>query len=332
VANPGDVSVLLAGNFREYPFSLLLDILLLRRETGLLEVSSSEESGYFYFKNGKVKDGQIGKLQGVAALNVVRKFNDGSFRFKQLEPAEYARVVWQRRFGPTVPAIVQLPIPVLTIRDRVGQLFAPATARRVLTDSGSLTHKALSQILLYTSTTYHGLRKVELSIRRRTVAYAAAAYAVWKRALVEIQVHRILRKASKRPRERQPKLSYPRKVSFQLPTVSRTEAITSALKQGVDHNVIFVFTLTILLSVSGVTLYQLMYGNQDSAQTGFTVDEHFDISPSNATRPTTKTKRERRKRRSIESSRKPIKKSAEPSTQDSGVVPETSPPAIAPVS
>jgi hypothetical protein len=327
---------LLAGDFREYPFSLLLEIFLLRRETGLLEVSSSEESGYFYFKNGKVKDGRIGKSKGIAAINVVRKFNDGSFRFKQLEPAEYARVVWQRRFGPTAPApaIVELPIPFAAIRNQIGQLFAPATARRVLTDVGALTHQTLFQIRLYASATYQGFQEIEMSIRRRTVAYAAAAYVLWRRAILEIQVRRILKKASSRPRDRKPELKYPRKISFQLPSVTRTAAIASALQQGVEHNVIFAFTVTILLGVSGVMVYQLVFGNKDSTEAGFTIDQHFDISPAKPTPPTTKPKRERRKRRSTNSSRgkSPNKKSVLPSAQDPGVVPETTPPTIAPVS
>jgi hypothetical protein len=88
--------MLIAGSFREYPFYLLLEIFQRRRETGVLEITSSQESGYFYIKNGKVKDGQIGKSKGAAAVKSVAGLNDGSFRFKSLEPTDYARVVWQQ--------------------------------------------------------------------------------------------------------------------------------------------------------------------------------------------------------------------------------------------
>lgn len=332
--------MLIAGNFSEYPFSLLLEILLLRRETGLLEVSSSDQSGYFYIKNGKVKDAQIGKNKGVAAVNVVRKFNDGAFRFKQLEPSEYARVVWQRRFGPTGSVVSELPIPTQAIENKIGQLrIDPAALSRVLPILTSATQQALRQVLLYTSATYHNLQKIELSLRRQTVAYVAAGHALWRRAQVETRVRQIVTKAlaaqESRRRRRELKPTYPRKVRFQLPTIS-TAAITSALQQGVEHNVIFAFTLTILLGISGVMLYQLMVVNpavQDSIETGFTVDEHFDISPAN-TRHTAKPKRERTTRRAKENSRSKSRntKPVEPSTQESGVVPETSPIGAAPIS
>jgi uncharacterized protein DUF4388 len=311
------VSVVIAGSFSEYPFSLLLEIFLLRGETGLLEVSSGEGSGYFYIKNGKVKDGQIGKSKGVAAVNVVRNFNDASFRFKPLDPNEYARVVWQRSFGPTAPGIVQLPVPAPAIgnkirheiRNKIGHLsIDPAALTRMLTNLGSLTQRAVRQLTLYTSTAYHSLQTTS----RRIQAQLTAAQ-------------------EKRRRDRLLRPVYPRKVNFQMPTIP-TAAITSALQQGVEHNVIFAFTLTILLGVSGAMLYRLAIENRDPVETGFTIDEHFDVSPQNK-RPTAKPKRQRTTRRATENSRppkSPNNKPAEPSTQDSGVVPETSPIGAAP--
>lgn len=309
--------MLIAGSFSEYPFSLLLEIFLLRGETGLLEVSSSEGTGYFYIKNGKVKDGQIGKSKGLAAVSVVRKFNDASFRFKPLHPDEYARVVWQRSFGPTAPAVVELPTPAIgdkirnEIRNKIGHLrFDPAALNPALAHLRSLTRRALRHIQLYAFTTYYGL---QIKIQRFWARISAAQ--------------------EKRRLHRQLKPAYPRQVSFQIPTIP-TAAITSALQQGVEHNAIFAFALTILLGVSGVMLYQLMIGNQDPVETGFTIDEHFDISPQN-TRPTVKPKRQRTTRRATENTRRPKSqnnKPAEPSTQDSGVVPETSPIGAAPIS
>ena len=337
--------MLIAGTFSEYPFSLLLEIFLLRRETGLLEIMSSEGSGYFYIKNGKIKDGQIAKSKGVAAVNAVRKFNNASFRFKQLEPAEYARVVWQRRFGPTGPMVNELPIPAPEIRNKIRQLsLDPAAVSRVVTAFGAATHRALRQVQLHTSTTYHNLRKVELSLRRQTVACAAAGYAFWKTAQVETRMRRIVEESlaaiEKRRRDRQlrPRYPrelrprYPRKVSFQLPTIP-TAAITSALQQGVEHNVIFAFTLTILVGVSGVMVYQLMVDNQHSTDTGITIDKHFDISPAN-TRPTAKPKRERKTRRARKTSQPKSRntKPTVPSAQEPDVVPEASPIGAAPIS
>src|SRR5258705_10884140 len=91
--------MLLAGSFSEYPLSLLLEILLHRRETGLLEVSSPKQSGFLYIKNGEVRDGEVGKLRGAAAVELAGSFVDASFQFKPLEPTDYARVVWEKSFG-----------------------------------------------------------------------------------------------------------------------------------------------------------------------------------------------------------------------------------------
>jgi len=337
------VSELLAGSFTEYPFSLLLEIFLLRRETGLLEVTSSEGSGYIYLKNGKVKDAQIGKSKGVAAVNVVRKFNDASFRFKQLEAAEYARVVWQRRFGPTGPVVTQLPIAAPALPSKHGGLtIDPAAISQVETVLESATRRALRDVRLYSSTAYDSLQNIDSFLRRQFVACAAAGSAFWRRAELQTRMRRIVEKAlaaqESRRRARELRLSYPqpaypRKVRFQWPTIP-TAAITSALHQGLEHNVIFALTLTILLGVSGVMLYQLMIGNPDpqpTNETGFTVDEHFDTSPAK-TSHTAKPKP--RTRRAIENPRPKSRKTQPtvPSTQEPGVVQETSPIGAAPIS
>lgn len=297
--------MLIAGNFREYPFPLLLEIFLHRRETGLLEVSSTQESGYFYIKNGKVKDGQIGKSKGLAAVKRVGKINDGSFRFKPLEPTDYARIVWQRSFGPTGPSIGQPAISGLSIADKLGPLrFNPEVVSRVLNDVSSSAQRAFRQFVLYTSTAYHGLERIELFLRRRTVACVAAGVEFWRRARVGTKLERILMWAltallqDKRHRERRRKYRYPRQVSFQVPTTPKGTAITSALQQGVEHNIIFVLTMTLLLGVSGLLLYELMLVNQESVDTGITVDQHFH-TPADVTR-TTKPKRPHKKRRSID--------------------------------
>jgi Domain of unknown function (DUF4388) len=240
----------LAGTLREYPFSLLLEIFLHRRETGLLEISSSDESGYFYIKNGKVKEGRIGKNKGPAALKVAGGFKDGYFRFRPLEPADYARVVWQRSFGPTTGLAI----------NESGR-------------SGPTTPNKL-------------------------IAHAATAFAFWKQRL---------------------KLSYPHGYSFHLPslTINRA-AIAGALQQGVDHNVIFALTVTLLLAVGGLCVYQLVYGDHHSIDEAISIDQHFDTA---AQAPSTKpkTKQSTNKRRSTRRSRakSPDRERGARSTQDS---------------
>jgi hypothetical protein len=422
----GDVSMLIAGTFREYPFFLLLEILLHRKETGLLEVSSIQESGYFYIKNGKVKDGQIGKSKGVAAVKLVGKFNDGSFRFKAIEPTDYARVVWQRSFGPTGLAIGQPAIPAYPVTKKLGQFgFNPAAAYRVLSDLGSSTHRRLRQFLLHTSTAYHGLQKsgaalegrtvacaaagvafwkrVQVGTRlplaiatirralgqflssfaaayrvseqllassamralrqlllyipvayhslqrnglfliQRTVAYVIAVFALWKRAHIGTRLLQVLKKLlaarqDKRRRDRQRRdrqrrdrrlrPEYRREVSFRvtLPTVPRGAAISSALQQGVEHNLIFASIVTVLLGMSILLLYQIVLENRGSIDTGITVDEHLN-PPANATRTRAKPKRQGSKRPSTDKSRdKSVhKKPGVSSKQQPGVLPQTQP-------
>lgn len=226
--------MLLAGTLREYPFSLLLEIFLHRGETGLLEVSSSKESGYFYIRNGKVKDGQIGKNKGLTAVRVVRELKDGSFRFRPLEPADYARVVWQRSFGPTH----------VTIGEK--WRYAP-----VITDK----LREFSAVV--------GKLGAQLGTNVRQFLNKAA------RA-----------KTSRFNRRREP--AYSRGYDFHVPslTVPNRASIGAALRQGIDHNVIFAITVTLLLGLGGFCVYQLVSGDPHAAaDTGITIDQNFDISP-----------------------------------------------------
>jgi hypothetical protein len=383
--------VLIAGSFREYPFFLLLEIFLRRRETGLLEVSSTEESGYFYIKNGKVKDGQVGKNRGLAAVKLVGKFNDGSFQFKPLAPSDYARVVWQRSFGPTAIANDQPAVSVSALRNTIGQFASPpAAASRVSNVLGSSTQRAFGQVLLYTSivlqsvqktaqslprrcvagavagfafwkraqfgtrlllliasikntlghlrsciaaaylvsqqalasvargtlrqfvlytpVVYHTLKRNGVLLIQRTVAYAILGFAFWKRAQVGTRLLRILKKGlavphNKRRRDRQFKPRYPRGIGFRLPplTIPNRAAITAAVQQGIEHNVIFALIVTLLLGMSGLMLHQLVFGDQHSIGTG-TVDEHFVI-PENTSPTRSKPKRRGSKRPSADESK-----------------------------
>lgn len=297
--------MLIAGSFREYPFSLLLEIFLRRKETGLLEVSSTEESGYFYIKNGKVKDGRIGKSKGLAALKLVGKFDDGSFRFKPLEPADYARIVWQRSFGPTAPAISQPALSGLSIADKLRQSgFNAQAVNRLLNSLSSVAHQALRQFLLYTSTANQGLQRIELFLQRRTVSGAVAGLDLWRRARIGTRLLQILMRAlaalleDKRRREREAKYRYPRKVSFQVPAIPSGTATGATRQHELEHNIIFVLTMTILLALSGLLLRQLLFENQDATDPGVAVEEQTEI-PASATHSKPKPKQPRRKRPSI---------------------------------
>ena len=176
--------MLLTGSFREYPFFLLLEIFLRRGETGVLEVSSPEESGYFYIKNGKVKEGQIGTSRGAAAVKLVGRCVDGSFRFKPLEPTDYARVVWQRSFGPNALATDPTSIPVAAVRSKFGHLRSyPAAAYRLPEQApASLVHGMLRQSLLFPQAVYQSFTKIALFVQQRLVAWTIVGIAFCKRA------------------------------------------------------------------------------------------------------------------------------------------------------
>ena len=289
--------MLIAGSFREYPFALLLDIFLRRRETGLLEVSSTEDSGYFYIKNGKVKDGQVGKNKGLAAVALVGKLDDGSFQFKPLAPSDYARVVWQRRFGPTGTANDESPVSVVATRHALGHFVSHAAAAyRVSNTLAHSTQRAVRRILVYTVVALRGIQTIALSLGKR---FVAGGFAFWKRAQVGTKLLRILKKVSavrqNKPRRDRHLISrYPRPIAFQLPspTVRDRAANTGALKEGIER-VVFVFMMTVFLGIGGVMLHQLVSGDEHLRDAG--VDEHFEI-PLNASQTRAKPKQHGSKR------------------------------------
>jgi hypothetical protein len=309
--------MLIAGSFREYPFFLLLEIFLRRRETGLLEVSSTEDSGYFYIKNGKVKDGHVGKNKGLAAIKLVAKFDDGSFQFKPLAPSDYARVIWQRSFGPTGIANDQPPSSVPATVSTIS-LFGSRAAYRLSNVSStlrpigqllaSLAGTTRRQFVLYTLVIYHTLKKNRVLLMQRAVAYATLGFALWKRAQVGTKLLRIFKKAlavpqQRRRRDRHLTSGYPHHIRFRPPSLTNrnTEAITGAVRQGLVHNVALAFVVTVLLGISGVMLHQLVFGDPDLRDAG-TVDEHFQI-PVNASRTRAEPKRHRNKRPATDESK-----------------------------
>ncbi len=153
----GDSFILITGRFIDYP--LLLEILLHRGETGLLEVSSPSESGYFYIKDGEIKDGELGKLRGAKAVEFARTLTDASFQFNAFPPAEYARVVWEKSFE---------------------------SLRKGLTDppyTQALTfHSALRQALFYVAPVYLTFKKALVSTASLVLSYAGVAYEFKKKA------------------------------------------------------------------------------------------------------------------------------------------------------
>jgi len=178
--------MLLTGSFREYPFFTLLEIFLHRGETGLLEVTSPGETGYFYIKNGRVKDAQLGKNRGAAAVKLVGRCVDGSFRFKPLEPTDYARTVWQRSFGPQSQQFDPTSIPVAAARRKFGNFRSyPAAAFRSSERAlASAAQGALGQFLLYPLSALQSLEKTAQLARQRVLAFIAEVFALRKRARV----------------------------------------------------------------------------------------------------------------------------------------------------
>jgi len=185
--------MLLTGSFREYPFFTLLEIFLRRGETGLLEVSSPEETGYFYIKNGRVKDGQFGKNKGAAALKLVGTYVDGSFRFKALEPTDYARIVWQRGFGLQSHKFDPTYIPVAAVRKKFGnfQSYPAAAYRSSERALASAAEGALGQFLLYALSALHSLEKTAQLAHQRVLAFIAEVFALRKRAQVRTRPVRV---------------------------------------------------------------------------------------------------------------------------------------------
>jgi hypothetical protein len=244
--------MLLAGSFSEYPLSLLLEILLHRRETGLLEVSSPKQSGFFYIKNGEIRDGEVGKLRGAAAVELAGSFVDASFQFKPLEPTDYARVVWEKSFGGN-PAAGDTPdIRVQAFRTMLEQFLSYTEAAFGILERAvvSLAQRALRQLLFYVPTTYRNLEKAGVFIARRTLAYATAAFEFSKRAQAR------------------------KKLLPALPLNRKRAAMLPSLQQVAESNISFGVIIIALLAGTAVTISQILRSNQVHVGTLATADEN----------------------------------------------------------
>ena len=152
--------MLITGRISDYPLPLLLEIFLHRRETGLLEISSPTESGYFCLKDGQLRVAVIGKLRGAEAVRFAGTLMDASFRFNSLPLAEYARLVWEKSFENLREGFTNSPRP----REQASRL-------------------SLQQFSVYALAVWGSLEKAAVSTARRSLSYAKVSYEFAHKAL-----------------------------------------------------------------------------------------------------------------------------------------------------
>jgi hypothetical protein len=176
--------MLLAGKFTEYPFFILQEIFRLQRETGLLEVTSAQQSGYFYVKNGEIKGGEVGKFRGAKAVEVVRNLRDASFQFKSLEPTDYARVVWERSFASSQTVTATPGLRPEVFRTRLARLLSYAEAANEILQLVllSLAQGAARQVRLYAPVASSRVKKVSRAAWRQTLNTRTTTYQLLKTA------------------------------------------------------------------------------------------------------------------------------------------------------
>jgi hypothetical protein len=164
----------LTGTFSEYPFFQLLEILLHKRETGLLEVSCPQQCGRFYVKNGEIKGGEVGNIRGTAAIELASTFENGSFKFNRLDSTEYARLVWEESFGPHNTTAENGSFRVRPILKQFRSY--PIAAYGVLENVFFWLARALPQLLVYFGSVYRSLEKLGVLIVRRTFSFTQAKH------------------------------------------------------------------------------------------------------------------------------------------------------------
>jgi len=176
--------MLLAGSFTEYPFFLLQEIFHYRGETGLLEVTSAQQSGYFYVKNGEIKDGEVGKFRGAKAVEVARSLSDASFQFKSLEPTDYARIVWERSFGSSQTVAATPSSRPEVFRTRLAEVLSDAEAAKEILQLVllSLAQGAARHGRICTLVASSAIKKVSSVAWRQTLNASATADQLLKRA------------------------------------------------------------------------------------------------------------------------------------------------------
>jgi len=323
--------MVLTGSFSEYPLFLLLEILLHKRETGLLEVSSPKQSGYFYIKNGEIKDGNVCKLTGAAAVELAGSFVDASFQFKPLEPTDYARVVWEKSFGPNRLVADTPDISVDAFRTMLKQFLSYAEAAYGILEGVvvSSAQRTLRRLLFYAPASYHSLEKAVVSIARRISAHATAANEFSKRAQVRRKQLQASRKALAerqiaRRRNKEITLKYSHALSFQgaLALIRKRAAMLPSLQQVVQSNISFGVIMVALLVGMAVTISSILRSNQDHVDTLSNTDGKIGIQSQAQLRHVS---RERAKRKPRTGRQRPTEKKRDAGlAQEPEILPQSS--------
>ena len=241
--------MLLAGSFSEYPLGLLLEILLHKRETGLLEVSSSKQSGYFFIKEGEIRGGEVGKLAGARAVELAGGLVGASFRFEPIEPTDYARVVWEKSFG-------------------LNRIEADTPGLR-----GETFPTMLEQLLPSAEAAYGLLQRARVSlaqVRTKLLSSLRKALAQWQIAL---------------RRDRELILKYRPIFSFQaaLALIGK-RAILPSRRQIVESNISFGVVVVAILVGMAVTISQILSSSQDPIDMG-PADENIGTQSQSQPKP-----------------------------------------------
>ncbi len=294
--------MLLAGSFSEYPPGLLLEILLHKRETGLLEVSSSRQSGYFFIKEGEIKGGEVGKLAGARAVELAGGLVGASFRFEPIEPTDYARVVWEKSFGlnrieadtpglrgETFPIMLEQPLPSAEAAYDLLQRASVSLAQQV------------RRLLFYAPAAYSSLEEAGVSIARRTLGHTIAVYEFAKRVQIRTNLLSSLRKALARwqialGRSRELSLKYRRAFSFQaaLALIGK-RAILPSRRQIVESNISFWVVVVAIWVGTAVIISQILSSRQTPVDIGPT-DENTGTQSQSRPKPATRERAKRKPR------------------------------------
>jgi hypothetical protein len=173
----------LEGTFSEYPFFWLLEILLHKKETGLLEIASPQQSGYFYIKDGEIKDAEVGKMRGPAAVKLASTFENASFKFKQFDTIDYAEIVWQKSFGVNHLKGDASFIPSEPLRTSVRQFFNYWDQVSALVEKAILWLRlqALPQVLRRSRGLYQNLEKTGVALAEGTLASFKTVHAQFEK-------------------------------------------------------------------------------------------------------------------------------------------------------
>ena len=171
--------MVIKGHISDYPLPLLWEIFLHRRETGLLELSSQSDAGYFFLKDGQLIDAEVGELRGAEAVRFAETLIDASFQFKALPPAEYARLVWEKSLEGLRKGLTDgSHSRALAVYSGIRQfLVYLATASRSLEE----TLRSTADVLLAWATLAYKRQKQATNLKSTANALLARASIAYKR-------------------------------------------------------------------------------------------------------------------------------------------------------